>query len=29
MQFKLTAYYAFGFLEIFEVDNPLKVSCLT
>ena len=24
MQFKLTAFYAFGFLEIFEVDDPLK-----
>jgi len=29
MQFKLTAFYAFGFLEIFEVDDPLKVSCST
>ena len=27
MQFKLTAFYAFGFLEVFEVDDPLKVSC--
>ena len=27
MQFKLTAFYAFGFLEIFEVDDPQKVSC--
>jgi len=27
MQFKLTAFYALGFLEIFEVDDPLKVSC--
>ena len=26
MQFKLTAFYAFGFLEFFEVDDPLKVS---
>ena len=29
MQFKLTAFYAFGFLENFEVDDPLKVSCPT
>ena len=29
MQFKLTAFYAFGFLEIFEVDDPQKVSCST
>ena len=29
MQFKLTAFYAFGFFEIFEVDDPLKVSCST
>ena len=28
MQFKLTAFYAFGFLEILKVDDPLKVSCL-
>ncbi len=28
MQFKLTAFYAFGFLEIFEVVDPHKVSCL-
>ena len=27
MQFKLTAFYAFGFLGIFEVDDPQKVSC--
>ena len=27
MQFKLTAFYAFGFLDIFEVDDPLKISC--
>jgi len=27
MQFKLTAFYALGFLEIFKVGNPLKVSC--
>ncbi len=26
MQFKLTAFYAFGFLEIFEVNDPQKVS---
>ena len=29
MQFKLTAFYAFGFLEIFEVNDPHKVSCST
>ena len=29
MQFKLTAFYAFGFLENFEVDDPHKVSCST
>jgi hypothetical protein len=29
MQFKLTAFYAFGFLEIFKVVDPLKVSCST
>jgi len=37
MQFKLTAlrqaqdklFYAFGFLEIFEVDDPHKVACST
>ncbi len=28
MQFKLTAFYAFGFLEIFKVEDPQKVSCL-
>ena len=28
MQFKLTAFYAFVFLENFEVDDPLKISCL-
>ena len=28
MQFKLIAFYAFGFLENFELDDPLKVSCL-
>ena len=28
MQFKLTAFYAFGFLEILEVEDPQKVSCL-
>ncbi len=28
-QFKLTAFYAFGFLEYFKVDDPLKVSCST
>ena len=27
MQFKLTAFYAFGFFENLEVDDPLKVSC--
>ena len=29
MQFKLTAFYALGFLENYEVDDPLKVSCST
>ena len=29
MQFKLTAIYAFGFFEIFKVDDPQKVSCST
>ena len=29
MQFKLTAFYAFGFSEVFKVDDPLKVSCST
>ena len=29
MQFKLTAFYAFDFLEIYKVDDPLKVSCST
>jgi len=29
MQFKLTAFYAFGFFEIFKVDDPQKVSCST
>ena len=29
MQFKLTAFYAFGILEIFKVDDPQKVSCST
>ena len=29
MQFKLTAFDAFGFLEIFGVDDPQKVSCST
>ena len=24
MQFKLTAFYAFGFFEIFKVDDPQK-----
>ena len=28
MQFKLTAFYTFGFLEIFELDDPQRVSCL-
>ena len=28
MQFKLTAFYAFGFFEIFNVGAPHKVSCL-
>ena len=28
MQFKLTAFYAFGFFEILKVDDPHKVSCL-
>ena len=27
MQFKLTAFYAFGFFEIFGVEDPLKLSC--
>ena len=27
MQFKLTAFYAFGIFEILKVDDPLKVSC--
>ena len=29
MQFKLTAFYALGFFEIFKVRSPLKVCCLT
>ena len=29
MQFKLTAFYALGILEIFKVNDPLKVSCST
>ena len=29
MHFKPTAFYAFSFLEIFKVDDPLKVSCST
>jgi len=29
MHFKPTAFYAIGFLEIFKVDNPHKVSCST
>ncbi len=27
MQFKLTAFYAFGFLDVFKVGDPHKVSC--
>ncbi len=27
MQFKLTAFYALGILEIFKVDDPHKISC--
>ncbi len=26
MQFKLTAFYAFGFFENYEVDDPLKFN---
>jgi hypothetical protein len=29
MQFKLTAFYAPGILEIFKVVDPHKISCLT
>ncbi len=28
-QFKLTAFYAFGILEILKVVDPQKVSCST